>query len=108
MLFGMLGGLLGGIAIVVMYDRFDGTFKEVESLKVFEIPILAQIPRINNPDEESRLRKHDHLLYGAACAHLVLIGILFAHDLLGFTLVDRFIEKSHLGTVVQEIVSLII
>lgn len=91
-LFGILAGLAGGVGAVVLRDYADRSVKSVDALKGFELPVLAVIPSIQNPEEQTERKRRDRQLYRFAGAYLAGILAIFMLELLGFTYVDDFIS----------------
>lgn len=91
-LFGILAGLAGGVGTVVLLDYADRSIKSVDLLKTFELPVLAVIPSIQNPEELAERRKRDRQLYKFAGVYMAGILMIFTLELLGVTYIDDFVS----------------
>ncbi len=59
--------------------------------------VLAEIPLIISEAENLLNRRRDKLVYTFASACTVVVGILFLHDLLGFSFIDGILDKLKFG-----------
>lgn len=71
-------GIFGAAGIVFLRDWFDGSVKNLESARQFGVPVLAIIPRIEEPGAVTLQARRDYLLYLGACACFSAIVILAA------------------------------
>ena len=62
-LIGILAGIGGGLGLVLLKDQLDTSVKTVEMAKQFGLPILAVIPRIEEPQLLALQAKQDRRLY---------------------------------------------
>jgi polysaccharide chain length determinant protein (PEP-CTERM system associated) len=72
-LLGILAGLVGGIAILVIIDYLDSSVRDIDTLKSLGVPVLAIVPVIKNPDDIQATKKRDILFFGAAATYFSLI-----------------------------------
>ena len=72
-LLGILGGLAGSFAVLVLLDHLDKSVRNTESLKSLGVQILAVVPTIENPLAMKAQQKKDYWFYGIAGACFMLI-----------------------------------
>lgn len=85
-LLGILAGIGGGLGLVMLKDQLDDSVKSVDMAKVFGLPILAAIPRIEDPQQTALQVRQDRRLYLAAGLYFsVILGVL-ALETLGITM----------------------
>ncbi|GAB4390635.1 MAG: Wzz/FepE/Etk N-terminal domain-containing protein [Thermodesulfovibrionales bacterium] len=65
-LLGIFGGIAGGLGSAIVLEQMDRTVRSVGSLRALEVPVLAVIPRIENPGEQERKKKKDTLIFALA------------------------------------------
>ena len=63
---GLLAGIAGGSAAVIVLDRTDRTIKNAAPLKALGLPVVALVPRIEHSEAIAAARRKDLLVYGAA------------------------------------------
>lgn len=74
---GLVAGLAGGFAFVVVLDRLDSSVKDLDHAKTFGYPLMAVVPLIQKNEELVRIKKKDIISYVFAGAYmLVIIGVL--------------------------------
>jgi len=107
MLFGMAAGLAASFGLLFLLDQLDGTVKDAEFLKQFGIPVLAIIPRLQEPGLEARQRQRSfRILALAALYFLVMLGFP-AMELLGLPHMDRLLDAVHDTHVTQGVKDLL-
>lgn len=92
-LLGILAGIGGGFGLVVVRDQMDSTVKNVDMAKHFGFPVLAVIPRIEDPQLLVRQSKRDRKLYIAATLYFSLILAVLAVEIAGVTAISKFIGR---------------
>jgi polysaccharide chain length determinant protein (PEP-CTERM system associated) len=92
-LLGIVAGIGGGLGLVVLKDQLDSSVKDVETAKSFGIPLLAVIPRIENPDFIALQIKKDRRMYLAAGLYFSLILAVLAIEVAGITVITRLVSK---------------
>jgi hypothetical protein len=79
---GILAGIGGGIGLVLLREQLDSTVKSVDVAKNFGVPVLAVIPRIEEPQKLLLQRRKDRRLYiVAGCYFILVLGVLVAEKL---------------------------
>ncbi len=92
-LLGILAGLAGGFGIVFMLDNMDKSVRTVNALKTLEIPLLAIIPSIRNPEELIKRKRKDILIYSLTGLYMLCILGVFAIEFMGLTYIDDFVQQ---------------
>jgi len=92
-LLGILAGIGGGLGLVMLKDQLDGTVKNVELARDFGFPILAVIPRIENPQLQLLQARRDRRLYLAAGTCFSLILAVLAIEAAGIDVVSKIVSR---------------
>ncbi|MDA8413293.1 MAG: hypothetical protein M0023_05835 [Desulfobacteraceae bacterium] len=92
-LMGILAGIGGGLLLVVLKDQMDNSIKDLDMAKQLGLPVLAVIPRIEDPRQSALQGKRDLRLYFAAGAYFSLILAVLASEAAGINLLSKVISK---------------
>src|SRR6185369_5999097 len=92
MLLGVVGGLAGSFGLLFLLDQLDGSVKDVEFVKGLGAPLLAVIPRMQDPVLEARRKKRSVRLFVAASLYLLVMLCFPAMELLGLTYMDKVLD----------------
>jgi len=92
-LMGILGGLVGGLGIVMLKDQLDHSVKSLDMARQLGMPVLAVIPRIEDPLKLVLQSKRDRRLYLAASVYFLLIVIVLVTELAGAELMTKVISR---------------
>lgn len=92
-LMGILGGIAAGVGLLMLMDFLDGSVKSVDALRGFGLPVLAVIPRIQEPLVLLSQRRRDLKLYGIAALYFCVILGFLAMEALDLPYVDKVIER---------------
>ena len=76
-----------------MKDQMDSTVKDADMAKHFGFPILAVIPRIEDPQLQVLQAKRDRKLYIAAGAYFSLILAALALEAAGIDEISKIISR---------------
>jgi hypothetical protein len=92
----MLVGIGGGFGLLVLLDLLNKTLKTVDDLKTLKVPILAIIPKIQDPvalQKEQKLNRRYYVLGGA---YLLVLICLVGAEVAGLSPVDRMFDPASL------------
>jgi len=89
-LIGILGGLVGSFAFLVLLDQLDSSVRSVEALKSLGVKILAVVPTIENPVELAAVRRRDFWFYGITGTCFLVILATVSFELLRDLSIDFF------------------
>lgn len=92
-LMGILAGIGGGLGLVVLKDQLDHSIKDLNMAKQLGLPVLAVIPRIEDPQLSVLQIKRDRTLYIAASAYFSLILAVLAIEAAGINVVTKVISR---------------
>ena len=92
-LMGILAGIGGGLGLVILKDQMNNSVKSADMAKSFGLPILAIIPRIEDPQQIALQSKRDRRLYLASGLYFSLILAVLAMELLGLTSISNLADK---------------
>lgn len=85
-LFGIGGGIIAGIGIVLAMEYIDDSIKDMDTLKLHVgLPVLAVIPQIITDNDIEKKNRLDKKVYIASIAYISVICVIFVKEL-----VDRF------------------
>ena len=74
-LLGIVAGIGGGFGLVLLKDMLDSSIKNVDMAKQLGFPLLAVIPRIEEPLKLAEQRRRDRRLYAFSGLYfMVIIG----------------------------------
>jgi len=105
MIMAIFAGFAAGLGLVILIEKLDGKFKDPENLRALGVPILIEIPTINNPVETARAKRRNGFKYLAAFSGYALVGCFLLHDLLNLGVIDRFISDNHLDRFVSQFIN---
>ena len=92
-LLGILAGIGGGIGVIVLKDQMDNSVKSVDMAKHFGLPILAVIPRIENPQQIAAQARQDLKLYVAAGLYFSVILSALVLEVMDISLISNLMNK---------------
>jgi polysaccharide chain length determinant protein (PEP-CTERM system associated) len=92
-LIGILAGIGGSLGLVVLKDQMDNSVKSVDMAKQFGLPVLAVIPRIEDPQQTAVQARQDRRLYIAAGLCFSVIFAVLALEVLGITAISNLVAK---------------
>ncbi|HIJ96940.1 MAG TPA: chain-length determining protein [Desulfuromonadales bacterium] len=91
-LLGIVAGIGAGLGLVILKDQLDTSVKDVETAKSFGIPLLAVIPRIENPEFVALQTTKDRRLYIFAGLYFSIILAALASEVAGITVLSRLVS----------------
>jgi polysaccharide biosynthesis transport protein len=92
-LLGILAGLGGGLGLILLKDQMDHSVKSLDIAKQFGLPVLAVIPRIEDPSKSVQQSKRDRRLYVATALYFSLIVVVLAAEALGAEMMAKVISR---------------
>ena len=92
-LMGILAGIGGGLALVFIKDKLDGSVKDLEMAKQFGFSVLAVIPRIEDPKKLAAQTMRDRLLYLVAGSYFLLFLLVLAAEMKDIGLIPKIISR---------------
>lgn len=92
-LMGIGAGLVSAFCLLILLDHLDQSVKTVDALKSFGLPILAIIPKMQNPAELLLQKKRDVKLYVIAGVYFSLILTVLLIEVLNSSLSNTFIDS---------------
>jgi len=90
-LLGILAGIGGGFGLVLLKDRLDSSIKNVDMAKQLGFPVLAVIPRVEDPLAVARQGRQDRRLYLFSGLYFTLILAVLVAEIMGVTMLSRLI-----------------
>jgi polysaccharide chain length determinant protein (PEP-CTERM system associated) len=93
LLLSVIVGFGAGIGAVVAREMLDDTVKDADTVRALGVTVLAEIPFMFNDVDSKMVRKRDRWVYSYAAVCLLGVGALFAHDMLGMTVIDRLVAS---------------
>ena len=101
MLLGIIGGVVGSFALLFLLDQLEHTVKEVDFVKGFGFPVLAIIPRLQDPELEARKRRRSLRIFAAAALYLLVMLCFPVMELLGLPYMDKLLDRIHAVDIAQ-------
>lgn len=92
-LMGIGAGLVMAFCLLMLLDYLDQSVKSVDALKSFGLPILAIIPKMQNPTELLLQKRRNVKLYVIAGAYFSLILTVLLIEVLNSSLSNTFIDS---------------
>lgn len=92
-LMGILAGIGSGLGLAVLKDQMDSTVKNVDMAKSLGFPVLAVIPRIEDPQLLVQQARRDRKLYIASALYFLLILAVLAVEVAGINVISKFVGR---------------
>lgn len=92
-LMGILGGIAAGLGLVLLKDQLDGSVKDLDTVKKMGMPLLAVIPRIEDPQQLLSQARRDRKLYLAAGAYFSLILAVLVAEIADITIISKVVSR---------------
>lgn len=93
-LLGILAGIGGGLGLVILKDQMNDTVKNVDMARMFGLPVLAVIPRIEDSEQLAVQARQDRKLYAAGGMYFLVIVAVLALEVLSVTLISNLVHKT--------------
>jgi protein tyrosine kinase modulator len=84
-LLGIVAGFSGALGLLLLLDTLDQSVNNLDLLKSFGVPVLAVIPKIQNPADIMSQKKRNIRLYAIAGGYFCLILAVLLAEVLGIT-----------------------
>lgn len=101
MLMGILGGLGAAFAVLVLLDQMDTSVKGIDMAKELGVPVLAIIPKMEDPKVLKIQRQRSHRILAVAGIYFLLLLCFPAMEFLGIAYMDRLIDSFSPADIVQ-------
>ena len=93
MLMGIAGGLAGSFGLLFLLDQMDSSVKDVDFVKGLGAPVLAIIPRMQDPVLEGRRHRRSLRIFAAATLYLLILLCFPAMEFMGLGYMDRLVDN---------------
>ncbi len=87
---GIIMGIMGGYGVVFLIDYMSSSVKTLDTLKTFELPVLAIIPTMHSPEYLNKKFKNDLILYSLTGIYMLCILGVLTMEIMGITYVEDF------------------
>ena len=101
MLLGMLGGLAGSFGLLVLLDQVDSSVKDVDFIKGLGVPVLAIIPRMQDPVGQVRQRRRTVRVIAVATLYFLILLCFPVMELLDLPYMDKILDRIQLPDITQ-------
>lgn len=92
-LLGILGGIGGAFGLVFLKDQLNDSVKNLDMARGFGLPVLAAIPRIEDPEQAARQLRRDRRLYVAAGVYFSGILAILLLEVLEINLITKLMDR---------------
>ena len=90
---GIVAGLAGGIGFLLLMDQLDKSVKSLDTLKSIGVPVLAVIPRVQDPMQMKISRTKDLGVYLLSAGYLSMILLVLALEVAQPALIDSLLGR---------------
>lgn len=101
MVLGFFGSVAGAFGILFLLDSLDTSLKSSEAAKQFGVPLLAVIPKIDDPAQLALQKKSSLRLYLVAGAYLLVLLCFPVMELLQLPYMDKVLDRVYPAGMVQ-------
>jgi polysaccharide chain length determinant protein (PEP-CTERM system associated) len=93
MLAGFAGSFVGAFGILFLLDSMNNTLKNSESARQFGLPVLAVIPKIDEPALIAQQKKRSRRLFAVAGIYFLLLLCFPFMELLQMPYMDKILDR---------------
>jgi len=90
---GIVAGIAGGFGLVMLTDMLDSSVKNADMAKQLGLPLLAVIPRIEEPLKLAEQSRRDLRFYAISGLYFMGILAVLVLELLDITLISRLVGR---------------
>jgi len=101
MLAGIAGGIGGAFALLMLLDQLDGSAKDVSFVKSLGAPVLAVVPRMQDPVLVAKRHKRSVRIFVASGIYFLLMLVFPAMELLELPYVDKVLDHMNPSSIKQ-------
>jgi polysaccharide chain length determinant protein (PEP-CTERM system associated) len=102
MLGGIVAGLGGAFGILFLLDSMNSSLKSSDAARQFGLPVLAVIPKIDEPALIARQRKRNLRLFAVAGIYFLLLLCFPLMELLQVPYMDKILDRITAAAVVPQ------
>jgi polysaccharide chain length determinant protein (PEP-CTERM system associated) len=102
MLGGIAAGLGGAFGILFLLDSMNSSLKSSDAARQFGLPVLAVIPKIDEPTLIARQRKRNLRLFAVAGIYFLLLLCFPLIELLQQPTVDKLLDRIYSSVEIQQ------
>lgn len=102
MLGGIAAGLGGAFGILFLLDSMNSSLKSSDAARQFGLPVLAVIPKIDEPALIARQRKRNLRLFAVAGIYFLLLLCFPLMELLQVPYMDKILDRITAAAVVPQ------
>lgn len=103
LLMGIVAGVGGAFGLIILRDFLHSSVMLVDSLKEFNLPVIAIIPLIKNDEELAAIRRSDRRVYLFSFAGFSVIMVVLVAELLGKPWMDHLMNRLYLPQVASRL-----
>jgi polysaccharide biosynthesis transport protein len=93
MLLGIVGGLGGSFALLLLTDQMDGSVKNVDFIRHLGVPVLAVVPKMKDPVQVASQHKKSVRIFLAAAVYFLVLLCFPVMELLGLPYMDKVLDR---------------
>jgi polysaccharide chain length determinant protein (PEP-CTERM system associated) len=101
MLLGLIGSAVGAFGVLFLLDSMDSSLKSSDAAKAFGLPVLAVIPKINDPIQLALQKKRSLRIYAVSGVYLLLLLCFPLMELLDLPYMDKILDRVYPTGIVQ-------
>ena len=103
MMMGIVGGLAGSFGVLVLLDQMDPSVKDVDFVKSLGAPVLAVVPRMQDPQLLMKQQRKSLRLFIVSGLYFTLMLVFPAMELLGLPYMDEALDHLNPSSISQSV-----